>query len=128
MNGVWYEKRRYKWRVMLKGRFIGRFVNKDKAIEKCLDLEKRFPKITSLQLKCYLLCSPDFKGLTQRQAAQLLQCSYSNIFRALKGLKKKFPQLFPLYKKYPQIHCFDEYMTVRNPKYPNRLWGLKEKF
>lgn len=50
--------------------------------------------ITEQEEQAYRLCSPDFWGLTYENAAILLHCHLSTVFRRLKQLKKRFPQLF----------------------------------
>lgn len=59
-------------------------------------------QVTVFQEQCYRLCSPDFYGLTQWQAALLLHTDQSCVSRALQRMKKKLPMLFPLYSIFPR--------------------------
>lgn len=112
MTGVWYDKNRDKWRVRFRNRQIGRYNTEKEAIQIRVALEKTLPKATLFQYKCYLLCSPDFKGLTQRHAAQLLHTANSNVCIALRRLKKKCPDLFPIYIPRPKIQSYKPWMDA----------------
>ena len=50
--------------------------------------------ITEREEQAYRLCSPDFHGLTYENAAVLMHCHLTTIYRLLKRLKVKAPQLF----------------------------------
>ena len=50
--------------------------------------------ITEREEQAYRLCSPDFFGLTYVNAALLMHCHLNTIYRLLKRLKQKAPQLF----------------------------------
>lgn len=50
--------------------------------------------ITVNEEQAYRLCSPDFYGLTYENAALLLHCHLNTVYRLLKRLKVKAPQLF----------------------------------
>lgn len=50
--------------------------------------------ITEREEQAYRLCSPDFYGLTYENAALLMHCHLNTIYRLLKRLKIKAPQLF----------------------------------
>lgn len=50
--------------------------------------------ITEDEEQAYRLCSPDFFGLTYENAAILLHCHLNTVWRRLKCLKVKAPQLF----------------------------------
>ena len=50
--------------------------------------------ITEQEEQIYRLCSPDFYGLIYADAAVLMHCHLNTIYRALKRLKVKTPQLF----------------------------------
>lgn len=50
--------------------------------------------ITEQEEQAYRLCSPDFYGLTYKNAALLLHCHLNTVYLALKQLKAKAPQLF----------------------------------
>lgn len=50
--------------------------------------------ITEHEEQAYRLCSPDFYGLTYENAALLMHCHLNTIYRLLKRLKVKAPQLF----------------------------------
>lgn len=53
-------------------------------------------QITYYEEALYRLCSPDFCGLTKRQAAETLLVSCRLVDRVLKNLEQKAPQLFPI--------------------------------
>jgi predicted DNA-binding protein (UPF0251 family) len=55
--------------------------------------------ITVQQEQIYRLCSPDFYNLTYKQAGMLLGICQATVYRELERIKKKCPQLFPLYHK-----------------------------
>ena len=50
--------------------------------------------ITENEEQAYRLCSPDFYGLTYKNAALLLHCHLNTVCVRLKRLKAKAPQLF----------------------------------
>ena len=50
--------------------------------------------ITENEEQAYRLCSPDFYGLTYENTAILLHCHLNTVWRRLKQLKAKAPQLF----------------------------------
>lgn len=121
--GVWYDSKRKKYRAQINGRQIGRFdIAEDAALAydaaarrihgECARLNfGEYSRATPFQLQCYQLCSPDFEGLTQREAAKRLRCKNSCICVALRRLKKKCPDLFPIYKKRPRIQRFEDWMS-----------------
>lgn len=121
--GVWFDKNRNKYRAVCQGTFIGRF---DTAKEAALAYDKRvriladeriplnfgeWNRTTQFQLECYILCSPDFFGLTQRAAAQILGTYHPCVSIALKRLKKKVPILFPIYQKWKCQQRFEDWMS-----------------
>ena len=61
--------------------------------------------ITEREEQAYRLCSPDFYGLTYENAALLMQCHLNTIYRLLKRLKAKAPQLF-----------YDGFIRPKTPK------------
>ena len=130
-RGVWYDPKRKKYRATCeyksKSIFIGRFATAkqaaiayDTVAKKLWGLRAKLNfgdwcRATHFQLRCYKLCSPDFAGLTQRQAAKVLNIKNSNISLALKRLRKKCPELFPIYNRIPQFQRFEDWMKVSNP-------------
>ncbi len=48
------------------------------------------------QEQVYRLRHHDFEGLSTKETAERLKISESSVYRILHGLKKKFPQLFPI--------------------------------
>ena len=55
--------------------------------------------ITVQQEQVYRLCSPDFCNLTYEQAGTLLGICAATVCCELKRIKRKCPQLFPLYHR-----------------------------
>lgn len=62
----------------------------------------RYKTISEYQMKVYKLCSGDFDGFNQRQAAAILGISQQSVCNILKALKKKYPILFPIYGQQPK--------------------------
>ncbi|KKL68190.1 hypothetical protein LCGC14_2127420 [marine sediment metagenome] len=129
MRGVWYDPKRELYRAACehKGKsvFIGRYLTEkeaglaydQKAIELWGDKAKLnfgdWNRSTSLQLKCYKLCSPDFDGLTQEQAGAILGVSAPTIFKALRGLQKKCPDIFPIYQRKPKTQRYEDWVVAK---------------
>lgn len=125
--GITYDKERKKYKACIwhrgKNLFLGRFDNPEDAArvydKKAKELRGIFTPLnfsdysraTKFQLKCYKLCSPDFAELTQHQAAKILKCNQSVICEALKKLKEKLPELFPIYFKKPDTQRFEDWMN-----------------
>lgn len=125
-RGVWYDPKRKKYRAscMHRGRsiFIGRYVTAELAAKAYDAVAKRlwglraklnfgnWCRATPFQLKCYKLCSPDFAGLTQRAAAQKLGINHSVISIALKRLRKKCSEIFPIYQRVPRFQRYEDWM------------------
>jgi len=61
--------------------------------------------ITIQEEQAYRLCSPDFHGLTYENAALLMHCHLNTVYRLLKRLKDKAPQLF-----------YDGFIRPRTPR------------
>lgn len=125
-RGVWYNPKRKKYRAscMYKGRsiFIGRYTTAELAA-KAYDITAKkiwglraklnfgeWCRATPFQLKCYKLCSSDFAGLTQRQVGQILKINHSVIGIALKRLRKKCPEIFPIYQRIPRFQRYEDWM------------------
>ena len=125
-RGVWYDPKRKKYRASCKYKGksiqIGRYVTAEMAAKMYDVVAKRlwgiraklnfgdWCRATRFQLKCYKLCSPDFAGLTQRQAAKKLGIQNSAICVALKRLRKKCPEIFPIYQKTPRFQRYEDWM------------------
>lgn len=109
MTGVWYNKRKKVWQVTFKRRIYS-FVTETEAINKRKELEAKFPKVTAFQIACYRLCSPDFAGLTQAEAAKKLGSYQKSVWYALERLCKKYPILFPIYKSRPKTIPYEPWM------------------
>lgn len=50
--------------------------------------------ITEREEQAYRLCSPDFHGLSGENAATLMHCHINTIYRLLRRVARKCPQLF----------------------------------
>lgn len=127
MRGVWYDHKRRKYRASCqhKGKsiFIGRFATAELAGRAYDVIAKKlwgikailnfgdWSRATPFQLECYKLCSPDFAGLTQRQTARILKVKQSVICIALRRLRKKCPEIFPIYQKVPRFQQFKDWMS-----------------
>ena len=125
-RGVWYDPKRRKYRASCEHNgqsiLIGRFVTAklaakayDVVAKKLWGLRAKLNfgdwcRATRFQLKCYKLCSPDFVGLTQRQAAQKLKTVSSAVCVALGRLRKKCPEIFPIYQRIPRFQRFEDWM------------------
>jgi len=68
-------------------------------------------KLTPKQIKVYKLCSSDFEGLSQAEAAKRLGISQQRISQIMGTIKKKCPSLFPVYVKQPDTVRFYDYMS-----------------
>ena len=111
MRGVWFEKKRKKWRVTFANKFIGRYKSLKEAVNVRVKLERQATKATKFQIQCYQLCSPDFMGLTQRQAGMILRTASSNVCKALRRLRNKYDELFPIYIPRPAVLRFEDWMS-----------------
>jgi len=67
--------------------------------------------ITIREEQAYRLCSPDFYELTYKNAALLMHCHLNTIYRLLKRLKQKAPQLF-----------YDGFIRPRTPRSINFVY------
>ena len=62
-------------------------------------------QITIQEEQAYRLCSPDYYGLTYANAALLMHVHLNTVYRLLKRLKAKTPQLF-----------YDGFIRPRTPR------------
>ena len=125
-RGVWYDPKRKKYRAACEYQgcsiLIGRFDTPEQAAY-AYDLKAKqlwdnqavlnfsdWNRATPFQLQCYKLCSPDFDGLTQRQAAVVLGVKQSVVCVALRRLRVKCPVLFPIYRTHGKILRYQNYM------------------
>jgi len=69
---------------------------------------------TDKQLKAWLLCHPEYGGLTERAAAKLLGCSRSSLLRRLNCFFEKFPYAkFPPERGEPKLLEFRDEMETK---------------
>lgn len=125
-RGVWFDPKRRKYRAACEhqGRsiLIGRYDTAEQAAH-AYDLKatelwgnqavlnfREYSRSTAFQLKCYRLCSPDFAGLTQRQAAVILGTKNSAVCVALRRLRVKCRKLFPIYRVHGKVLRYSEWM------------------
>jgi len=70
--------------------------------------------LTQFEEKTIRLCHHDFEGLSTAEAAKKLGCPPESIMSALRRIKKKAPQLFPILT--PQhraiLLMYDKHMSV----------------
>lgn len=125
-RGVWYDPKRKKYRASCvynrRSVFIGRYITAELAAKAYDAVAKKlwgigarlnfgdWCRATPFQLKCYKLCSPDFAGLTQRQAGKMLGVKNSVICVALRRLRKKCPEIFPIYRRIPRFQRYENWM------------------
>ena len=126
-RGVFYDRKRKLYRAALevKGKsvFLGRYKTAkqaakiyDEAAKNIFGLKAKlnfapWSRATKFQLKCYKLCSSDFAGLTQRQAANVLNVKQPVVCVALRRLKVKCPVLFPIYQPKGRTQRFEDWMS-----------------
>ena len=68
--------------------------------------------ITVAQEEAYRLCSPDFYGLHQADAALLLGISQQAIVQRLRLAKQNCPELFPIYTRKPGTVRYETWMDT----------------
>lgn len=125
-RGVWHDRKRNKYRAACQHRgrsiLIGRYNTAGQAAYaydlKAIELWGNqailnfgeFSRATPFQKECYELCSPDFAGLTQQQAAVALGVRQSAVCIALRRLQVKCPRLFPIYWTHGKLLRYQNYM------------------
>lgn len=125
-HGVWYDPKRKKYRASCeygnRSILIGRYATAKLAAKAYDVIAKKlwgiraklnfgnWCRATRFQLRCYKLCSPDFAGLTQRQTAYKLGVKNSVVCVALKRLRVKCPEIFPIYQKIPRFQRYEDWM------------------